>query len=211
MTPDPGPAAGAAGASSELENARGEGGRFLPGNQMAKGHGRPLGAKDIIPRAFKQRLRAALDGSSSEYTNIVDKWFAAIEKGLEAEPPYSVGYCRLVAEAGLVKEAGGSGRGLTIVLPRGGGYDPMARPGDTPVIRIGRGVTPAALPAGEPELSEPDPGLDAVLGRGDERLEMVDDAPTRCPDCRGRGWRDVGGAAGDTKTCRLCEGSGNLG
>ena len=39
----------------------------------------------------------------------------------------------------MAKENGSGGRGLTIVLPRGGGYDPMARPGEKPVIRIGSG------------------------------------------------------------------------
>ena len=152
-----------------------------------------------------------------EEISLLDLWYTALRTGLQAPPPYSIGYVRLVAEIGRAKDKAGGGRGLTIVLPRAGGYDPMAKPGETPVIRIGSQPAPAvpaapskaltkAVPAGQTKAPTDDP-LGDVLGHGEDRLEMLEDVPTQCPACRGRGWRRVDD---ETRTCLMCEGKGSL-
>jgi hypothetical protein len=160
-----------------------------------------------MPRDFKRMLIGLLSGDieDSEAVSTVDLWYRALRAGLEADPPLSVGYVKLVAEIGRAKENGSVGRGLTIVLPRGEGYDPMARSGEAPVIRIGSPRVPQ-LPAGQSEATAED-GLIDVLDSGNDRLELVEDVPTPCPDCRGRGWRQIDGVP---KSCRMCEGSGTL-
>jgi hypothetical protein len=91
-------------------------------------------------------------------------------------------------------------------LPRGGGYDPMARPGEKPVIRIGRADL-TKLPAGQSETTKAE-ALSDVLGEGEDRLELVEDVPTKCPSCRGRGWTVFDQT---TRRCPMCDGRGTLG
>ena len=160
-----------------------------------------------MPRTVRRYVRAILDGTIEEGDGVplATLWYEALRAGLAAAPPYSAAYVKLIAEIGHAAEMekGGRGRGVTIILPKGGMYDPMAREGKT---------GPGALGAAEPKPQAADPAaLDDVLGTGDERLEMVDDVPSQCPDCRGRGWRVVGGAARERVACRLCEGRGVLG
>ena len=192
---------------TEPLGTRDERGRFRQGHANVRA-GRPKGSKDRIPRDFKRMITDMIAGTiqEDEEISLLDLLYTALRTGLQAPPPYSIGYVKLVAEIGRAKDKGGVGRGLTIVLPRGGGYDPMARPGQTPVIRIGARPAPE-LPAGHSKASTDD-GLDDVLGHGEDRLEMIQDEPTPCPPCRGRGWRKVDGEA---ERCRMCDGRGTLG
>src|SRR5205823_10870246 len=87
-----------------------------------------------------------------------------VRRGLTADPAAAFRYVKLMPE--LVSAAGkatAGKRGLTIILPRGGGYDPMARPRATLVLASGAGEsqkTRDTKPDAVPGPAEPaDDGL----------------------------------------------------
>jgi len=69
-------------------------------------------------------------------------------------------------------------------------------------------MTAEEVQQGNPQSQRPSRLKDDGLGTGDERLEIMKDEPTRCLDCRGRGWRYAGGSAREKDRCSLCNGSG---
>jgi hypothetical protein len=96
---------------------RDERGRFRQGHANLRA-GRPKGSKDRIPRDFKRMIADMIAGTiqEDEEISLLDLWYTALRTGLQAPPPYSIGYVKLVAEIGRAKDKGGVGRGLTIVL-----------------------------------------------------------------------------------------------
>ena len=70
-------------------------GRKTGGRDFRKGcAGRPMGARDAVPRSFRASVRAILAEVASENPNLIR---GAILRGLKAAPPKSFQYLQLAA------------------------------------------------------------------------------------------------------------------
>jgi hypothetical protein len=114
----------------------------------------------------------------TEQRSTLDLVAQALARGLRAGAPASRPYVPIISKVLRAVKPGsvatGSKRGLTIVLPRGGGDDPRARPSKAPDPRSGTPSTEAVKPADRHVPAPED--VAELLG------EMVPDERTRCSD-----------------------------
>ena len=159
-----------------------------------------------------ETMLAAMETAAAAITRgdaIRDLITKARVRGVVAEPSRSRGYITDLYAAELaLRAAGKRRRGFNIVFS-GQPHDPMQRPGDKPVLRLTATPTPTAASPVPTALAksapatpnEPEPVLRTKFG---DVLEEVEDEPTPCPYCRGRGF--VVDDLGEHKTCPMCEG-----
>jgi hypothetical protein len=172
----------------------------------------PSGYETMLARAVS---RAAEITSGRAMLSLIA---AAGVRGVVAEPPRSRGYITdfFAAELAL-RAATKRGRGFKIIMYRPP-TDPMLRPGTQPVFRgqhvqmAGSSPSSTALP--QPSSGKPAPTSAASAPKGPELLrtadgdvlELVEDEPTPCPRCRGRGY--VIDDLRERHICPACEGHG---